>query len=45
MPRWCRLSRLEFSLVFILMMLLSPQSSKPHFCTLLLPAFCLRGPR
>ncbi len=32
---------LEFSLVLILMLLLSPQSSKPHFCTLFLPAFCL----
>jgi hypothetical protein len=32
---------LEFGLVFILMLLLSPQSSKPHFCTLVLPGFCL----
>jgi hypothetical protein len=32
---------LEFSLVLILMLLMSPQSSKPHFCTLVLPAFCL----
>ncbi len=32
---------LEFSLVLILMVLLSPQSSKPHFCTMVLPAFCL----
>src|SRR5439155_5919371 len=32
---------LEYSLVCILMLLLSPQSSKPHFCTLLLPGFCL----
>jgi hypothetical protein len=32
---------LEFSLVLILMLLLSPHSSKPHFCTLLLPGFCL----
>lgn len=32
---------LEFSLVLILMLLLSPQSSKPHFCTMILPAFCL----
>jgi hypothetical protein len=32
---------LEFSLVLTLMLLLSPMSSKPHFCTLLLPAFCL----
>jgi hypothetical protein len=31
----------EFSLVVLLMLLLSPQSSKPHFCTLVLPAFCL----
>ena len=31
----------EFSLVVILMVLLSPQSSKPHFCTMVLPAFCL----
>ncbi len=32
---------LEFSLVLILMLMLSPHSSKPHFCTLFLPAFCL----
>jgi hypothetical protein len=32
---------IEFSLVLILMVLLSPQSSKPHFCTMVLPAFCL----
>ena len=32
---------LEFGLVLILMVLLSPASSKPHFCTLLLPGFCL----
>ncbi len=31
----------EFSLVLLLMVLLSPMSSKPHFCTLLLPAFLL----
>jgi hypothetical protein len=29
----------EFSMVLLLMLLLSPMSSKPHFCTLLLPAF------
>jgi hypothetical protein len=32
---------LEFSIVMIAMVLLSPMSSKPHFCTLLLPGFCL----
>jgi hypothetical protein len=32
---------LEFSMVLILMLLMSPQSSKPHFCTLFLPGFCL----
>jgi hypothetical protein len=32
---------LEFSLVLLLMVLLSPMSSKPHFCTLVLPGFCL----
>jgi hypothetical protein len=32
---------LECSLVLTLMLLLSPMSSKPHFCTLLLPAFCV----
>lgn len=32
---------LEFSLVLILMVLLCPQASKPHFCTFLLPGFCL----
>lgn len=31
----------EYSVVLLLMLLLSPMSSKPHFCTLLLPAFCL----
>jgi hypothetical protein len=31
----------EFSIVLLLMLLLSPMSSKPHFCTLLLPGFCL----
>ena len=31
----------EFGLVLILMLLLSPMSSKPHFCTLLLPGFFL----
>ncbi len=32
---------LQFGMVLILMVLLSPHSSKPHFCTLLLPAFCV----
>lgn len=32
---------LEFSVVFLLILLVSPMSSKPHFCTLLLPGFCL----
>lgn len=32
---------LQFAMVLILMVLLSPHSSKPHFCTLLLPAFCV----
>jgi len=32
---------LEFSMILLSMLLLSPMSSKPHFCTLLLPAFCL----
>src|SRR5205823_4819485 len=32
---------LQFGLVLILMVLLSPHSSKPHFCTLLLPGFCV----
>jgi hypothetical protein len=32
---------LEFSVVLVLMPLLSPMSSKPHFCTLLVPAFLL----
>jgi hypothetical protein len=31
----------ECSLVLLLMLLLSPMSSKPHFCTMLLPAFLL----
>jgi hypothetical protein len=37
-PHW---QSLEFSQVFILMLLLSPVSSKPHFCALILPGFCL----
>ncbi len=32
---------LEYSLVLLLMVLLSPMSSKPHFCTLVLPGFAL----
>jgi hypothetical protein len=32
---------IEFGMVLILMVLLSPHSSKPHFCTLLLPGFCV----
>jgi Glycosyltransferase family 87 len=32
---------LEYSVVLLLMLLLAPMSSKPHFCTLLLPGFCL----
>lgn len=32
---------LQFGMVLILMVLLSPHSSKPHFCTLLLPGFCV----
>ena len=31
----------EFGIVLTLMLLLSPMSSKPHFCTLFLPGFCL----
>jgi Glycosyltransferase family 87 len=31
---------LQFGLVLLGMVLLSPHSSKPHFCTLLLPGFC-----
>lgn len=32
---------LEYGIVLLLMLLCSPMSSKPHFCTILLPAFCL----
>jgi hypothetical protein len=32
---------IEFGMVLILMVLLSPHSSKPHFCTLFLPGFCV----
>ncbi len=32
---------LEYSSVLLLMLLLSPMSSKPHFSTMLLPGFCL----
>lgn len=35
--RWA----LEYSLVLLLMVLLSPQSSKSHYCTLVLPGFCV----
>jgi hypothetical protein len=35
------LAAVEYSLVCLLMLLLSPMSSKPHFCTLVLPGFCL----
>lgn len=34
-------SAVEYGVVLLLMLLFSPMSSKPHFCTLLLPAFCL----
>lgn len=34
-------SALEFSVVLLLMVLLSPMSSKPHFCTLVVPGFCI----
>jgi hypothetical protein len=34
-------SALHFGLVLMLMVLLSPHSSKPHFCTLVLPGFCV----
>jgi hypothetical protein len=30
-----------YSTVLLLMLLLSPMSSKPHFCTLFLPGFCV----
>ena len=32
---------MEYSLVLVLMLLLSPMSSKPHFCTLVVPGLCL----
>lgn len=32
---------LDCSLIVILMVLLSPHSSRPHFCTLVLPGFCV----
>jgi hypothetical protein len=32
---------LEYCLVLLLMLLLSPMSSKPHFCTLVFPGFCM----
>jgi hypothetical protein len=32
---------LEYCVVLLLMVLLSPMSSKPHFCTLILPGFAL----
>jgi Glycosyltransferase family 87 len=32
---------IQSSIILLLMLLLSPMSSKPHFCTMLLPGFCL----
>ena len=32
---------MELSMVLLLMLVMSPMSSKPHFCTLLLPLWCL----
>ena len=32
---------LEFSIVFMVILLVSPMSSRAHFCTLILPALCL----
>ncbi len=32
---------IQFGMVMILMLLFSPHSSKPHFCTLVLPGFCV----
>ncbi len=32
---------LEFSIVLLTILLISPMTSRTHFCTLLLPAFCL----
>jgi hypothetical protein len=32
---------LEFAMVLMLMLLLSPMSSKAHFCTLIVPGFCI----
>jgi hypothetical protein len=32
---------IEYSIVLLMMLLLSPMSSKPHFCTMFLPAFYL----
>ena len=37
----CPVTILEYSLVLLLMVLLSPMSSKPHFSTLVLPGFAL----
>lgn len=40
-PRSLQREALECSVVLLLMLMLSPMSSKPHFCTLVLPGFCL----
>ncbi len=40
-PTHVQLAALHCGLVLILMVLLSPHSSKPHFCTLILPGFCV----
>ena len=42
-PQWkaSDTDALEFSIVLLLMLLLSPNSSPAHFCILILPAFCV----
>ena len=40
-PRWPSRDIIECGIVLLLMVLLSPNSSRAHFCVTLLPAFCI----
>lgn len=40
-PHWPARDIIECGIVLLLMVLLSPNSSRAHFCVMLLPAFCI----
>ena len=40
-PHWPSRDIIECGIVLLLMVLLSPNSSRAHFCVMLLPAFCI----